>query len=112
MRAKRIVSLAAAAQSDLDNIAAWTTENFGPAQAESYIEAILDTIDELTALNSSSRSLARDEVAKGMRTLHMRRRGRRGRHFLLYSETEDEVKIQRILHDSMELSRHLPREDI
>lgn len=112
MRGKRIVSLAAAAQGDLDNIAAWTTENFGPSQAESYIEAILDTIDELTAQNSPSRSLARDEVAKGMRTLHKRKRGRRGRHFLLYSETEDEVKIQRVLHDSMELSRHLPREDV
>jgi len=47
-----------------------------------------------------------------MRTLHMRKRGRRGRHFLLHSETEDEVKIQRVLHDSMELSRHLPRDDV
>jgi toxin ParE1/3/4 len=112
MRGKRNVSLAAAAQADIDNIAAWTTENFGPSQAESYIEAILETIDELTAQNSPSRSLARDEIAKGMRTLHMRKRGRRGRHFLLYSETGDEVKIQRVLHDSMELSRHLPREDV
>ena len=112
MRGKRSVSLAAAAQADLDTIAAWTTENFGPAQAQSYIEVIVDTIDELTAQTSPSRSLARDEVAKGMRTLHMRKRGRRGRHFLLYAETADEVKIQRVLHDSMELSRHLTREDV
>jgi toxin ParE1/3/4 len=107
MRGKRGVSLAAAAETDLDNIAAWTTENFGPAQAEAYIESILDTIDELTASKSPSRSIARDEIATGVRTIHMRKRGRRGRHFLLYSETADEVKIQRILHDSMELSRHL-----
>jgi toxin ParE1/3/4 len=112
MRGKRIVSLAAAAQTDLDTIAAWTTENFGSAQAENYIEAILDTIDELTAPKSPARSLARDEIAKGMRTLHMRKRGRRGRHLLLYSETAEEVKIQRVLHDNMELSRHATREDI
>lgn len=112
MLGKRIVSLAAAAQTDLDNSAAWTTENFGPSQAENYIEAILDTIDELRAPQSPSRSLGRNEIAKGMRTLHMRKRSRRGRHFLLYTETADEVKIQRVLHDSMELSRHVTGEDI
>ena len=111
MRWKRSVSLAAAAQADLDNIAAWTTENFGPAQAESYIEAILDAIDELAAPTSPPRSTARDEIATGLRTLHMRKRGRRGRRFLLYSETADEVRIQRVLHDSMELSRHLAGDD-
>lgn len=108
MRGKRNVSLAAAAQTDLDTIAAWTTANFGASQAESYIEGILDTIDELTAPTSPSRSIDREEIAKGFRTLHMRKRGRRGRHFLLYSETPHEVRIHRILHDSMELSRHLP----
>jgi toxin ParE1/3/4 len=111
MRKSRRVSLAKAAQTDLDTIAAWTVEKFGPAQVENYIEAILDTIAELTALKSPSRSIARDEIAKGMMSLHMRKRGRRGRHFLLYSETADEVKVHRVLHDSMELSRHIPRED-
>jgi toxin ParE1/3/4 len=112
MRGRRNISLAAAAQADLDNIAAWTTENFGPSQAEHCIEAILDTIDELTVSESPTRSLARDEIEKGLRTLHMRKRGRGGRHFLLYSETADEVRIQRVLHDSMELSRHISREDV
>jgi toxin ParE1/3/4 len=111
MRGKRGVFLATAAQIDLDNIAAWTSENFGPTQAETYIEAILDTIDELTAPTSPPRSIARDEIATGVRTIHMRKRGRRGRHFLLYSETADEVRIQRVLHDSMELSRHLAGDD-
>jgi toxin ParE1/3/4 len=111
MRGKRGVFLATAAQIDLDNIAAWTSENFGPTRAETYIEAILDTIDELTAPTSPPRSIARDEIATGVRTVHMRKRGRRGRHFLLYSETADEVRIQRVLHDSMELSRHLAGDD-
>jgi toxin ParE1/3/4 len=110
MRGKRDVLLAAAAQTDLDTIAAWTGVNFGPSQAENYIEGILDTIDELTAPTSPPRSAAREEIAKGLRTLHMRKRGRRGRHFLLYSETPREVRLHRVLHDSMELSRHLPEE--
>jgi toxin ParE1/3/4 len=101
MRGRRIVSVAAAAQTDLDNIAAWTAENSGPSQAQNDIEAVLDTIDELTAPKSPSRSLVRGEIAEGMRTLPMRKRGRRGRHFLLYPETADEVKTQRVLHDSM-----------
>ena len=112
MRESRRVSLAKAAQTDLDTIAAWTAEKFGPSQAENYIEAILDTIAELRAQKSPSRSIARDEIAKGIASLHMRKRGRRGRHFLLYSETSDEVKIHRILHDSMELSHHVPGEEI
>lgn len=82
-----------------------------PPQAANYIEAILDTIDEPMAPKSPSRSLVRDEIVKGLRSLHMRERGRRGRHLVLYSETADEVRIQRVLHDSMELSRHISHED-
>ncbi len=106
MRGKRSVSLAAAAESDLDTILAWTLERFGPDQAETYLEAIFDTIDELTAPRSPPRSIARDEIEPGLRSIHMRKRGRRGRHFLLYSETAHGVRVHRILHDSMELSRH------
>lgn len=112
MQSKRRVSLAATAQVDLDKIAVWTTENFGPSQAETYIDAILDTIAELAALTPPSRSLARDEIAKGLRSLHMRKRGRRGHQFALYLETADEVRVQRVLHDSMELSRHISHEDV
>ncbi len=112
MPESRRVSLATAAQIDLDTIAAWSAEKFGPSQAAPYIEAILDTIAELAAAKSPSRSMRRDEVAKGMMTLHMRKRGRPGRHLILYSETADEVKIHRLLHDSMELSRHAPHDDV
>lgn len=111
MHENRRVSLSAAAQSDLDSIVAWTSQHFGPAQAEAYFEAILDTIDQLTLSASPPQSIARHEIATGLRTLHMRKRCRRGRHFILYSETELEDRIQRVLHDSMELSRHLTDAD-
>jgi len=54
-------------------------------------------------------SRARDDISPGLRTLDVARRGRRGRHFLLYRATADlEIEILRILHDAMELRRHLP----
>ncbi len=101
MRGRRIVSVAAAAQTDLDNIAAWTAESCCPSQAQNVIEAVLDAIDELTVPKSPSRGLVRGEIAEGMRTPPMRKRGRRGCHFLLYPETADEVKTQRVLHVGM-----------
>jgi len=54
-------------------------------------------------------SAARDEIQPGLRSLHVARRGRRGRHFVLY-RTDDvgTIEIVRILHDTMDLARHLP----
>jgi toxin ParE1/3/4 len=99
--------LSGAAENDLANIASWTAETFGVKQAEAYIEAILDTIDELSN-GEPAGSKARDEIAVGVRTLHMTKRGRRGRHLLVYKVAPDLLMIIRILHDSMEVSRHVP----
>ena len=54
-------------------------------------------------------SKARDEIQPGLRSLHVARRGRRGRHFVLYRSDEiGTVDVLRILHDTMDLARHLP----
>jgi toxin ParE1/3/4 len=106
-RRQRRIVLSRLAETDLAHIAAWTAENFGQRQAEVYIDALLDTIDELSA-GEPARSKARDEIAIGLRTLHMAKRGRQGRHVLVYKSAEDLLMIVRILHDSMEVSRHLP----
>lgn len=95
------------AEDDLANIATWSAENFGAKQAEAYVDAILDAVDELSS-GESARSKARDEIAVGIRTLHMAKPGRRGRHLLVYTVADDVLTIIRILHDSMEVSRHLP----
>ena len=53
--------------------------------------------------------MARDEIIPGIRTLHVERHGRRGRHFLVYRAADGQtVEIGRILHDRMDLQRHLP----
>ncbi len=109
-RRKTEIVLSREAETDLANIAAWTAENYGKKQAEICIDAILDTIDELS-VGEPVRSKPRDEIAIGIRTLHMTKRGRRGRHLLVYKAGNDRLTIVRILHDSMEVSRHLPTPD-
>jgi len=64
---------------------------------------------ELAAGPEISGSKARDDILPGVRTLHVARHGRRGRHLLLYRVGRGPViEIGRILHDSMDLQRHVP----
>jgi len=105
---RRDITLSPLAEADLANIAAWTADQFGARQAELYVDALIETIEELAANAPHSRSKARPEIGPDLRSLHVSRRGRRGRHMLLYQENDAAVTILRILHDSMELSRHLP----
>ena len=107
MTARRIV-LSSLAEDDLSNVAAWTAANFGVRQATVYVEAIIDTVEELLAEEPHPRSKKRDEIIPGLHSLDMARPGRRGRHLILYLEGPASLTVLRILHDSMELSRHLP----
>ena len=55
-------------------------------------------------------SLERDEIADGLRSLHVARQGRRGRHFVIYRAAgDDTIEVVRILHDAMDIARHVPR---
>lgn len=96
------------AETDFASIAAWTADRFGARQAEIYVDALVQTIEELAAAATHPRSKDRAELMAGLRSLHMAKRGRPGRHVLLYLEDRDTVTILRILHDSMELAQHLP----
>jgi toxin ParE1/3/4 len=104
-RAWEIV-LGAEVERDFSSIIDWTTENFGPRQAERYADLILAAIDAVAKDPYSDRSRERNEIGEGYRTLHL---SRPARHFVLYRQRDgDEILIVRILHDSMELSRHAP----
>jgi toxin ParE1/3/4 len=102
------VRLGAAAELDFANILKWTVENFGPSQARIYRDTLRQTIDELAEGPEIVGSKARDEIMRGLRTLHVARQGRRGRHFLMYRAKKETIEIVRILHDATELGRHLP----
>lgn len=52
---------------------------------------------------------AREDIAPGLRLLHA---GGRGRHVLLFRPAGDNViMVLRILHDAMDLARHIPPRD-
>jgi toxin ParE1/3/4 len=101
--------LGAAAELDFANILKWTTENFGARQARAYRDILVQAIGELAGGPDIAGPKARDEIIAGLRTLHMARHGRRGRHLLLYRAAPGRiVEILRILHDGLDLRRHIP----
>jgi toxin ParE1/3/4 len=103
------VRLGAVAELDFANIIKWTSENFGGRQARIYRDTLLSAIGELAKDPRVAGSKARDEIMPGVRTLHVARHGRQGRHLLVYLRREGHiVEIGRILHDQMELELHLP----
>jgi toxin ParE1/3/4 len=103
------VRLGAAAELDFANILKWTTENFGARQSRVYRNTIVQAIGELADGPDVVGSRARDEIMPGLRTLHVARHGRRGSHFLMYRVgLGSAIEIVRILHDRMDLQRHIP----
>ncbi len=74
----------------------------------------VDLTDRQTALveelvRSGRYQSANDVLRDGLRSLHVARRGRRGRHFIMYrASADDTIEVVRILHDGMDLAAHVP----
>ena len=103
------VRLGAAAEVDFANILRWTNENFGARQSRVYRDSLVQAIGELADGPDVAGSKARDEIMRGLRTLHVARRDRRASHFLMYRAAPNStIEIVRILHDRMDLRRHVP----
>ncbi|MBI5128090.1 MAG: type II toxin-antitoxin system RelE/ParE family toxin [Rhodopseudomonas palustris] len=103
------VRLGAPAEVDFANIIKWTTETFGSRRARAYRDTLIEAIGELVEGPDAVGSKARDDIMSGLRTLHVARHGRRGGHFLMYRTAPDgTIEIIRILHDRMDLQRHIP----
>lgn len=108
------------ARSDLLDIRAYTVNRYGRDAADSYgtllKQAIRDVREDPYRLGSKSRP----EISKNIRSYHtMLSRTRAGgtvkkpRHFILYFlPNENEVVINRVLHDSRDIVRHIPEEHL
>lgn len=109
------VRLADTAQADFRDILRWTVAQFGQAQARVYAETLAAALEALAAGPTVIGARARDDIAKGLYTLHVARGGRKGRHFVLFrigSETGSElIDVLRLLHDAMDLQGNLPPVD-
>jgi len=103
------VRLSDQAELDLIAISHWTAENFGPHPAEQYVETLLLAIDALGDGPRPLEARVRSELGAGVHTLQVTRQGRKGRHFVVYRVIDEKVlDVLRVLHDSMDLVRHLP----
>lgn len=109
--------LSEAAQGDVLGILAWTHEQFGEAARLRYEGLIVAALRDLASQPDRPGSLVRPELGAGVRSWHLRlsrhhvKPGvefvRRPRHFLVYRCEPGLVVVGRVLHDAMELARHL-----
>jgi toxin ParE1/3/4 len=104
-----------AAQSDIIDILAWTQDQFGEQARRRYEKLIATGIRDISSAPARPGSIACPELGDGVRTWHLRgsrsRTGsgvvRRPRHFLIYRVDGEIVVIGRLVHDAMELRRHV-----
>ena len=110
-----LVRLTAAAAADIDAIVAWTAEHLGKAQARTYARTLVAALRDLQEGPALSGAKERNEISKGLFSLHVGRRGRKGRHIVLFRLGTDAerlcIDVLRILHDSMDLQRHASEAD-
>jgi toxin ParE1/3/4 len=107
-KAWRVV-LGSEAEKDFVRILAFTRDTFGPRQEVIYETTILAAIAELDSGPDILGSLARDDLRTGVRSMHVARHSRRGRHVIMYRARHGNViDVIRILHDAMDFARHVP----
>ena len=108
MSAVWAVRLAEKAEHDLLDALVWTTDQFGALQADDYLETLTLALEALTDGPNIVGSKVRDDIGLGIRTLHVARLGRKGRHLVVFRFADGQViDVIRLLHDSMDLAKHL-----
>jgi toxin ParE1/3/4 len=103
------VRLASAANQDFQQIMQWTHEKFGVAQSKVYAETISSALKDLRNGPMILGARQREDIGSQIQTLHIARKGRKGRHVLLFRPDHKAkiIEVLRILHESMDLARHL-----
>ena len=115
----RSYRLSAAAEDDIVELLAYTESRFGEAVRLRYERLLITALYDISAAPERPGSIARPELALGVRSYHLnysrdRARGahgivRRPRHVLLFRVVRaDLLGVGRVLHDGMELTRHVP----
>ena len=92
-------ALTPAARADLSEIWDYTIRRWGEAQAERYTRDIQATCEALG--NGALVGLSAEDIRAGYRKIGV------GSHVLYYREREGTLEIVRILHQRMDVARHL-----
>lgn len=93
-----LVTFSPAAAADLDNIWDYTVEEWGADQADRYTDDIQDTCNNLARGEKRGRSV---DVRAGYLKHAV------GKHFVFFRTTKAGIEVIRILHQSMDVGRHL-----
>lgn len=106
-----------AAKADIADILAVSADQFGEKSQRRHEALIATGLQTLRDSPFPSASTARPELGSQIRTYHLWHCRRRAasefgevsapRHLLLYEATAMRVRVLRVLHDAMELKRHL-----
>lgn len=115
------IRLSAAAERDIIETLRISLEDFGRDGALRYQHLIATALEDLATDSSRNGVVRRPELAADVYTYHLRhsrerarhpsRIVRRPRHFLLFKQLAPSLLgIGRLLHDSMEIERHLPKD--
>ncbi len=84
---------------DLESIWLYTYEQWGEVQAARYLHRLDERILALATDPEQGKSL--EAIRAGYHLIRV------GRHVVLYTFTEQRVGIERVLHDQMDMDRHL-----
>ena len=111
MKRRWTIHLAAAAERDFQEILRWTVANFGPRQAKAYSRTLSSALHNLALGPSIPGARLREDIGPGIHTLHVARKGRKGRHFVVFRvaapNSSEVIDVLRLLHDSMDLPHHV-----
>ena len=88
-----------AAESDLIAIWVYSFETWGEAQADQYLAALEKGIQQLVESPGSGKP--RDELREGYWSQRLEH------HVVFYTFTDAELRIRRVLHEVMDVGRHL-----
>ncbi len=107
MKPRWRIRLANAAERDFVAIVQWTDHHFGPRQAKVYQTTLRRALSALLEGPSTLGVHSRPDLGADVVCLHVARKGRKGRHFVVFRAHADAhiIEVLRILHDSMDLAR-------
>lgn len=97
------------AERDFFEMIQWTAKHFGKRQAGVYATTLRSAFKALISGPDQVGCRARLDIGSDILTLHVARKGRKGRHFIVFRTHKDTrtIEVLRILHDSMDMVHYL-----
>jgi toxin ParE1/3/4 len=93
------VKLTPAAERDLENIWRYTADRWSVEQAETYLDSLLDAMEELA--DNPSRGRSAEDIRPDYRRQNI------GAHVIFYKRATYGITVVRVLHQRMDFDEHL-----